>query len=62
MRLADYLSQTATTQEAFAKAVGTTQGRISQILKGGEPSLKLARRIKDATKGAVDFLAQEAAE
>lgn len=65
MRLADWLRQTNTTQAQLAKAVGATQGRISQLLKGAPPSFALARRIADVTGGQVtanDFLTPEAAE
>lgn len=63
MRLADWLEKTGTTQDALARAIGTTQGRVSQILNGDSPSLKLAAKIAKATKGAVtanDFVGEAA--
>lgn len=65
MQLADWLRQTKTTQTDLAKAVGATQGRISQLLNGGMPSFALARRIAEVTDGQVtanDFLHPEAAQ
>jgi transcriptional regulator with XRE-family HTH domain len=59
MRLAHWLEKSGTTQDALAKAVGVTQGRISQLLAGGAPSMLLAAQIARATAGAVtanDFL------
>jgi transcriptional regulator with XRE-family HTH domain len=55
-----FATQPDLTQEAFAKRVGVTQGRIAQLLNGSTPSLALAARIHDATDGAVtanDFVA-----
>jgi transcriptional regulator with XRE-family HTH domain len=62
MRLADWLEQSGKTQEYLASVVGVTQGRISQLLKGDAPSMKLARKIAHATDGAVtanDFAESE---
>ena len=60
MQFSDWFrKQDGLTQEAFAKRVGVTQGRIAQILGGEIPSFDLAGRIKDATGGRVtpnDFL------
>lgn len=60
MQLPDWLSQQkGMTQEALAKRVGVTQGRIAQLLHGELPSMPLAARIQEATGGAVtpnDFL------
>jgi len=53
MRLADWLEETRTTQQSFARAIGVTQGRVSQILKGAVPSFRLVRRIEQATDGRV---------
>ena len=41
------------TQEELARRVGVTQGRISQIISGETPRLKLAVAIEDATSGNV---------
>lgn len=66
MRFAKWFEQQAgLTQEAFAKNVGVTQGRIAQILAGELPSMQLASEIRKATKGAVtpnDFLQSEPAQ
>lgn len=68
MRLKDYLDETETTQEAFAKAIGVTQGRVSQLTKGRLSSLRraadLIARIEGATDNrvtAADFLAPDEA-
>lgn len=57
MRLSDYLRETKTTQEAFAEAIGVTQGRVSQLIKGELPSfdraMDLIGRINAATGGLV---------
>jgi transcriptional regulator with XRE-family HTH domain len=53
MQLSDWLAEKDQTQEAFAKVVGVTQGRIAQLLNGDLPSMALAMRIQDATGGAV---------
>jgi transcriptional regulator with XRE-family HTH domain len=55
-----FSTQEGLTQEAFAKSVGVTQGRIAQILTGDMPSMALAFEIMKATGGAVtpnDFIA-----
>lgn len=62
MRLGAWLAEKGVTQDAFAEKIGVTQGRVSQIVKGALPSLDLARRIKAATDGDVDFLETEAAQ
>lgn len=53
MRLGKYLEQTGQTQQAFAQKVGLTQGRISQIIRGGTNDATTARAIERATDGAV---------
>lgn len=53
MRLSDWLDQNDITQKAFAKRLGLTQGRISQVCTGGTDSLRLANRISDETSGQV---------
>lgn len=54
-----FAAQEDLTQQAFAKRVGVTQGRIAQLLSGALPSMALAARIQKATKGDVtpnDFM------
>lgn len=55
MRLEIYLEQTRQTQDAFARKVGLTQGRISQIIRGGTNDAKTARTIERATGGQVSL-------
>lgn len=65
MRLADWLKETGTAQDAFANAIGVTQGRISQLVRGGWPSADLALKIAAATDGKVtanDFMLSEASQ
>ena len=59
MDLAGWLERTKTPRSAFARAVGVSPGRITQICEGDLPSLELAERIAKETAGAVtpnDFL------
>jgi transcriptional regulator with XRE-family HTH domain len=60
MRFSDWFrEQEGLTQDAFARSVGVTQGRIAQLLSGDTPSFDLAARIHNATDGTVtpnDFL------
>lgn len=63
MRFADWLSSTGMSQEAAAKELCITQGRVSQLVKGGWPGRDLALKIKEMTKGQVsadDFLSESA--
>lgn len=55
MNLKAYLEMSGRTQAEFAAAVGVTQGRISHlvVLPDDSPSLALARRIREASNGAV---------
>ena len=65
MKLAEWLRRTKTTQAALARAIGVSQGRVSQIVAGATPSLELAVRIGEATGGQVqpaDFAMQESAQ
>ena len=50
MTLAKWLEQRKMTQTAFAKKVGLTQGRISQIIKNGTNDLATAMRIQQAAE------------
>lgn len=55
MKLKAYLELSGRTQSEFAIAAGTTQGRISHLINIPDetPSLGLARRIRDASDGAI---------
>ena len=53
MDLAGWLERTKTPRSAFARAVGVSPGRITQICEGELPSLELAERIAKETAGAV---------
>ncbi len=55
MNLADYLVKHGITQSVFAERIGCTQGRVSQLMSGGLPSMSLAARIHDVTGGQVSF-------
>src|ERR1700716_1307872 len=59
MELSGWLERNKTPRSAFARAVGVSPGRITQICEGERPSLELAERIARETAGAVtpnDFL------
>jgi predicted XRE-type DNA-binding protein len=63
MRLADWLKETGMAQDTFAAAIGVTQGRVSQLVRGGWPSADLALKIAIVTDGKVtanDFMLTEA--
>jgi transcriptional regulator with XRE-family HTH domain len=45
MELSGWLERTRTPRSAFARAVGVSPGRITQICEGELPSLELAERI-----------------
>jgi len=62
MKLIDYLKESGLKQEDFAALVGVTQGRISQLVAGDSPSLPLALRIFDETKGRVGLSDWQTAE
>jgi 3,4-dihydroxy 2-butanone 4-phosphate synthase/GTP cyclohydrolase II len=49
MRLAEWMSASGTSQSALARRLGITQGRVSQLVAGGQPSLDLAMKIMAAT-------------
>ncbi len=53
MDLSGWLGRTQTPRSAFARAVGVSPGRITQICEGELPSLELAERIAKETAGAV---------
>jgi 3,4-dihydroxy 2-butanone 4-phosphate synthase / GTP cyclohydrolase II len=59
MQLAGWLKHSKCTRADFARAVGISPGRVTQICEGELPSLDLAERIAKVTGGAVtpnDFL------
>jgi len=59
MELSGWLERNKTPRSTFARAVGVSPGRITQICEGELPSLELAERIARETAGAVtpnDFL------
>ena len=49
MKLVDWLANSGTSQSELARRLGITQGRISQLVAGAQPSLELAVRIAGAT-------------
>ena len=53
MKLSDWLVNSGVSQSELARRLGVTQGRVSQIAAGAQPSLELARRIAAATANKV---------
>lgn len=53
MHLAQYLRESRTSQEAFGDAIGVSQVRISQWLRGEEIPLGRCAAIEAATSGQV---------
>lgn len=53
MTLSQWLAETGTTQMEIASALGVTQGRVSQLIKGAPPSFDLAVKISQVTKNKV---------
>jgi 3,4-dihydroxy 2-butanone 4-phosphate synthase/GTP cyclohydrolase II len=53
MKLAEWLTNSGTSQSEFARRLGITQGRVSQLAGGAQPSLELANRIAAATANKV---------
>ncbi|HUR43412.1 MAG TPA: 3,4-dihydroxy-2-butanone-4-phosphate synthase [Aestuariivirga sp.] len=49
MKLSEWLTNSQTSQSDLARSLGITQGRISQLAAGAQPSLELAVRIAAAT-------------
>jgi len=49
MKLADWLSNSGISQSELARLLGITQGRVSQIVAGAQPSLELAVKIAAVT-------------
>lgn len=64
MRLSEFMAANAVSDEDLAAKAGCSRVTISRIRRGvAEPSLRLAARIKEITKGAVtpnDFLTEPA--
>lgn len=63
--LFQYLSDTGTTQQAFAERLNTSQANVSRWVAGKSvPQRAMMARIAEATDGAVPIMAwfQEAAE
>lgn len=53
MRLADWLANNNISQSELARRLGITQGRVSQLVAGAQPSLDLAVKIAGVTGGKV---------
>ena len=53
MKLSEWLASNSTSQSEFARQLGVTQGRISQIVAGEQPSLDLAMKIAGLTNNQV---------
>lgn len=53
MRLSDWLANNGKSQTELARVLGITQGRVSQIIAGAQPSLELAVKIAAVTNGQV---------
>jgi 3,4-dihydroxy 2-butanone 4-phosphate synthase/GTP cyclohydrolase II len=53
MKLAEWLINSGTSQSDLARRIGITQGRVSQLVAGAQPSLELAMKIAAATGNKV---------
>ena len=53
MKLSDWLTNSGTSQSELARRLGITQGRVSQLVGGAQPSLELANKIAAATGNKV---------
>ena len=53
MKLSEWLVHSGTSQSELARRLGITQGRVSQLVGGAQPSLELANRIAAATGNKV---------
>lgn len=65
MKLDEFLRREEITQEAFGKKLGLTQGRVSQIIRNGTNSLRVATKIEKLSGGRVstrEVMKLEAAE
>ncbi len=65
MKLSQWLNAEGKTQSELAELLGVTQGRVSQLVAGGAPSLDLAVKIEKLSHGKVrveDFAGLESAK
>ena len=53
MKLSEWLANSGTSQSDLARRLGVTQGRVSQLVAGAQPSLDLANKIAAATGNKV---------
>lgn len=53
MKLSEWLANSSTSQSEFARRLGVSQGRISQLVAGEQPSLDLAVKIAALTNNRV---------
>jgi 3,4-dihydroxy 2-butanone 4-phosphate synthase/GTP cyclohydrolase II len=53
MKIAEWLINSGTSQSELARRLGVTQGRVSQLVAGAQPSLELAMKIATATGNKV---------
>ena len=53
MKLSEWLVNSGTSQSELARQLGITQGRVSQLAAGAQPSLELANKIAAATGNKV---------
>ena len=54
MKLQDYITNHGMTDAEFATRIGSSQPHVNRIRRGIiAPSMKIAMRIKEATKGQV---------
>jgi 3,4-dihydroxy 2-butanone 4-phosphate synthase / GTP cyclohydrolase II len=53
MKLSAWLTYSGTSQSELARRLGITQGRVSQLVGGAQPSLELANKIAAATGNKV---------
>lgn len=53
MKLSEWLVNSGVSQSELARRIGVTQGRVSQLVAGGVPSLELAKKIAAATSNKV---------
>ena len=53
MKLSAWLANSGTSQSELARRLGVTQGRVSQLVAGAQPSLELANKIAAVTGNKV---------
>jgi len=53
MKLSEWLANSGSSQSELARRLGVTQGRVSQLVAGAQPSLELANKIAAATGNKV---------